>query len=264
MNKFTKNFLIGLAAVLLAVIFHYLGWIAPLENLALRLVAPAQQGIRGANSGARSFYDAWLAKRSLLKENQELKDKLVSYQVDAARVRALEEENKLLKQELKFVDTAKPKFVSAKIISGVSDPYTQSVIINAGKKDGLEKGLAAVTADGVLVGKILETADNFSKVLLLTDNKSKVAAAVQNDNHTSGLVEGQFGLNFSLTNIPRDQKLNEGDLIVSSGLEGKIPKDLPIAKVESIKEIESEIFKTAILRSLVDFNNLSYVLVIIP
>lgn len=246
------------------VVLHYLGWIAPVENLAQKLISPAQRGIYGANLSARSFYDAWLTKHSLLKENQELKDKLIGYQVDAARVRALEEENKLLKQELKFIDTTKPKFVSAKIISGVSDPYTQSVVINAGSKDGLEKGLAVATADGVLVGKILETADNFSKVLLLTDNKSKVAAAVQNDNHTSGLVEGQFGLNFSLTNIPRDQKIKEGDLIVSSGLEGKIPKDLPIAKVESVKEVESEIFKTAILTSLVDFNNLSYVLVIIP
>jgi len=264
MNKLWKNFLIALVAMLLIIIGHYLRLTSPLESLAVGALSPVQQEVYGAQSRVGSFYDAWLAKRSLLQENQDLKNQLVSYQVEAAKIRALEDENALLKNELKFAETAKYKYVSARIISGVTDPYSQSIVINAGKNDGLDKGLAVVSAAGVLVGKILEANDNYSKVLLLTDDKSKVAAAVQNDDHTSGLVEGQFGLNFTLTNIPRDQQIKEGDLIVTSGLEGRIPKNLPIAKVESVKVVESEIFKTAILSPLLDFNNLSYVLVIIP
>ncbi len=100
--------------------------------------------------------------------------------------------------------------------------------------------------------------------MLLKDSKSRVAVTIQNLDHTVGLVEGQYGLSFSMTNIPQNQDIREGDLVVTSGLEGKIPKNLLVAKVASIKSIESEIFKTAILTPILNFDNLSNVLVIIP
>jgi rod shape-determining protein MreC len=91
-----------------------------------------------------------------------------------------------------------------------------------------------------------------------------VAATIQNTDHTAGLVEGQFGLSFSMTNIPQDEPIKIGDLVVTSGLEGQIPKNLLIAKIERVDKIESEIFKTAILTPIVSLDNLSDVLVIIP
>jgi len=53
-------------------------------------------------------------------------------------------------------------------------------------------------------------------------------------------------------------------LVVTSGLEGKIPKNLLIAKVESVEAVESEIFKTAILRPIIPLSTLSDVVIIIP
>ena len=67
-----------------------------------------------------------------------------------------------------------------------------------------------------------------------------------------------------MTNIPQNQEISSGDLVVTSGLEGKIPKNLLIAKVESVEAVESEIFKTAILRPIIPLSTLSDVVIIIP
>lgn len=264
MTKWLKPTVIGLIVIFFIAILHYIGWIKPVENILIRVVSPIQGRVYSFSSGIISFKDDWLTKRDLLGENKTLKDQLKNYQMDLSRINSLQEENDLLKQELNFVKESGRKYLSAKIITGVSDPLSESVVINRGSADGIAKGYAVVAGEGIMVGKVSEVQSNFSKVLLLTDNKSKVAATIQNVDHTAGLVEGQFGLSFSMTNIPQDEPIKIGDLVVTSGLEGQIPKNLLIAKIERIDKIESEIFKTAILNPIVSLDNLSDILVIIP
>lgn len=264
LDKILKYFLYSLLAIIIVIFLHYLGWLRQVESLLIKGLSPLQENINQVVKGSKNFYERWLKKRDLLKENEQLKNQLVKLAIDDSRLKALQEENELLKKELNFVEESKLKFVSAKIISGVSDPFSRSVIINRGKRDGLEKGLAVVASEGILVGKISEVYDDFSKVILLNDNNSKVAATIQNLDHTVGLVEGQYGLSFSMTNIPQNQEIKEGDKVVTSGLEGKIPKNLLIAEIESVKSIENEIFKTAILKPIISLDNLSYVEIIVP
>lgn len=264
MNKTLKSAIVGLVIIAVLIFLHFVGWLRPVEGLAVKALSPLQYSLLSVSGQGKSFYDAWLQKRDLLAENNKLQEQLRNSQIDSSRIKALEEENELLKKELGFINEQKLRYVAAKIIGGVSDPYSQTVVINEGRQEGLVKGMAVVTENGVLIGKLTEVGDGFSKVLLLTDSRSRVAATVQNSGQTAGLIEGQFGLSFSMTNIPRNQEVKEGDTIVTSGLEGQIPKNLLIARVESIKEVESEIFKTAILKPIVSFANLSRVLVIIP
>ncbi|MBI5765842.1 rod shape-determining protein MreC [Candidatus Falkowbacteria bacterium] len=259
-----KSIIICLIIIALIIIFHYLNWLQPAENLVVNFISPVQRQAYNLSQNIKSFYNSWLTKKDLLSQNNQLKEQLKQEQLDQAKLNSLETENVLLKTELKFVQENKLKFVSAQIITGVSDQVSRSVIINRGKKDGLDRGMAVVADKGVLIGKIYEVYDDSSKVLLLTDNKSKVAATTQNADRTAGLVEGQFGLSFSLTNIPQNQNIKPNDLVVTSGLEGLIPKNLLIAQVDNVSQIESEIFKTATLKPIISFNELSNVLVIMP
>lgn len=263
-EKIIKSTVLGLAAILIAVFFHYAGWLSPVEGVIVAVLSPIQRTIYSAYGNGQNFYGTWLRKSDLIAENKKLQADLVAQAIDTAKLKALEEENDLLKKEMNFVDENKFKYVAAKIISGVSDPLSQSVVINRGRRDGIEKGLAVIADNGVLVGKVSEVEDDFSKILLLSDNKSRVAATIQNLDHTVGLVEGQYGLSFSMTDIPQNQEIRDGDLVVTSGLEGKIPKNLLIAKVESVRSVESEIFKTAILKPIIPLTGLSDVAVIIP
>lgn len=264
MTRWLKPTVIGAIAIFFIALLHYIGWIKPVENIIMRIISPVQERVYSISLGVTSFKGDWLVKRDLLEENRLLKERLRDYQMDLSRVNSLQEENELLKKELRFVKESGHKYVAARIVTGVSDPLSKSVIINRGSVDGIMKGFAVVAGEGIMVGKISEVQSNFSKVLLLNDNKSKVAATIQNVDRTTGLVEGQFGLSFSMTNIPQDSPVKIDDLIVTSGLEGQIPKNLLIAKVERIDSVESEIFKTAVLSPIVSLENLSDILVIIP
>lgn len=230
----------------------------------MKFLGPAQEKVYSLVIGLKEFHTKWVVKRDLIAENERLEKKIKELRVDKSKVNSLESENNLLKEELKFIKEHELNTVAAKIITGVSDALSKSVIINRGASSNIEEGMAVISGDGIMIGKVYDVYNDYSKVLLLTDNKSRVAATIQNLNKTTGLVEGQFGLSFSMTNIPQDQEINEGDLIVTSGLEGKIPKDLLIAQVESVNQIESEIFKTALLSPIVSLDNLSYVLVVVP
>jgi len=264
MNNFFKLIIFGLLTIFLLVIFHYINLFNPIEGYIIKLLSPIQEKTYSMVLGAKEFKTNWINKRDLIEENKALEQKLKELKVDRSKVNSLESENKLLKDELRFIKESQLNTVTAKIITGVSDSLSKSVVINHGSDSGIEKGMAVISGDGIMIGKIYEVYSDHSKVLLLTDNKSRVAATIQNLDKTTGLVEGQFGLSFSMTNIPQDQEITEGDLIVSSGLEGKIPKDLLIAQVDSINQVESEIFKTALLSPIVSLDNLSYVLVIVP
>jgi len=264
MNNFFKLIIFGLLTIFLLVIFHYINLFNPIEGYIIKLLSPIQEKTYSMVLGAKEFKTNWINKRDLIEENKALEQKLKELKVDRSKVNSLESENKLLKDELRFIKESQLNTVTAKIITGVSDSLSKSVVINHGSDSGIEKGMAVISGDGIMIGKIYEVYSDHSKVLLLTDNKSRVAATIKNLDKTTGLVEGQFGLSFSMTNIPQDQEIKEGDLIVSSGLEGKIPKDLLIAQVDSINQVESEIFKTALLSPIVSLDNLSYVLVIVP
>ncbi|HLD28544.1 MAG TPA: rod shape-determining protein MreC [Patescibacteria group bacterium] len=264
MNRIIKLSFIAIITILVLIALHYISWFKPAESLLVRSLGVVQGKIYNITIGISSLKQSWLTKRDLLAENKKLIAELKESKLNQSQISILEQENELLKKELNFIDEHQLNFVSARIITGVSDPLSQSVIINRGTRDGIGEGMAVVADDGILVGKIYEVSDGYSKVLLLTDNQSKVAVTILNYDQTVGLVEGQFGLSLAMTNIPQDEEINEGDLIVTSGLEGKIPKNLLIAQVESVSQTESDIFKTAVLTPIIPFDNLSYVVVIIP
>ncbi len=256
--------IIGLFVILVLSLIHYVSWLQPVESLVMKGLEPVQRPMYQLVQSLKNLKSNWLTKRDLLAENQALKNELVDLQVNQSEINSLKQENMVLKQELNFVTDRQLDYVSAQIVTGVSDPTSRSVIINRGAADGITEGMAVVAEQGVLVGKVHAVNQYQSKVLLITDNRSRVAATVQNQEQTVGLVEGQFGLSIAMTNIPQTAEVQENDLIVTSGLEGQIPKNLLIARVETVNLVESDIFKTAVLAPVISLDNLSYVLVIKP
>lgn len=259
-----RYFLILLVIVIASIILHYIGVLRPIENTLFKILAPIERRLQDSVSFVSHIRQNWLNHRSVIADNETLRKQLEQNYVERSALNTLTAENQLLREELGFKKDRQLNTVAAEIITGVSDPISQAVIIDRGKNDGVDVGYAVVTGGGVLVGKVVEARETISKVLLLTDTTSKIAATVQNQTQTAGLIEGQFGLSIAMTDIPQDQDIKSGDLVITSGLEGQIPRGLLIAYIESTSQIESAIFKTAVLTPIASFKNLSHVLVIIP
>jgi rod shape-determining protein MreC len=111
------------------------------------------------------------------------------------------------------------------------------------------------------VGRISQVGPRTSTVQLLTDRDSAVAALLQTSRVT-GLVVGQPDGTLHMEYIPQEESIDVGDVVLTSGLGGFMPKGLVIGQVTEVQKMDYELFQTAIVRPAVDFSRLEMALVI--
>jgi rod shape-determining protein MreC len=119
--------------------------------------------------------------------------------------------------------------------------------------------MPVVTRQG-LVGRLLNVTANASRVLLITDPSSAISTRLQTT-RAEGSVVGQ-GSDLLMTFIPLDASVQQGDLVITSGLGGNLPSDIVIGQVTSVRQFEFELFQEAVVRSLNNFETLEIVLVV--
>ena len=140
----------------------------------------------------------------------------------------------------------------------------QTIMIDKGKHDGLYPGLAVVSSEGIIVGKIVEVKDEISEVFLSNNSECKLAATLLNESKTSGITEGDLGLTIKMNFIPQDIDIKIGDIVVTSGLEQPIPRGLVIGSVLGVDKENNELWQTATIEPLLDAGALTIVSVILP
>jgi rod shape-determining protein MreC len=238
-----KTFIAVSSIIILIIVFHFLGILNPFENFiksALNLgVAPLYKiGVNINDKQNQSFvcYD-------LQQELSELK-------IDRAKLTLLEDENNQLKEQLAFFENKKYDHVGAKVIGKDYELFGNSIILNKGSNDGIEEGDPVIVSNGVLVGKVLKVDETTSVVRLLSDNQSRVAATLTNKDKSIGLIEGGYGISIRMNLIPQNEMINIGDIVITSGLEEKIPRGLLIGSVEAVEKEPYQPFQRAVLTPL--------------
>ncbi len=196
-------------------------------------------------------------------ENEELKKKLTTLLVDYSKLKYLENENELLRRELGFVQKNNYDFISAEIIAKTDVPTGASIyFLNKGMVDGIKEGMPVVVADGILIGKIIKVEKYTSQWLPLNNNNSLVAAVIFGKEPASGLVRGDHNLSLIMEYVRRDNDIQEGDLVVTSGREEYIPAGLVIGQVVKIDKRDDKFFQTIQISSPIDWGDLTKVLII--
>lgn len=122
--------------------------------------------------------------------------------------------------------------------------------------------MAVIALEGV-VGRVIRALNDYSDVLSLLDSSSAIDSLVQR-NRVRGVVEGQGGQTLSMKYLRRTDDVQEGDLIIASGIGGLFPKGLTIGKVLSVKKKNFGISQTVEVGPAADFNRLEEVTVIDP
>lgn len=243
-------------------LLHESGVIQPLEDAAQVILGPVQRALSGLADGVGDTVDAFRDLRELRARNEELQrlnDALVTENV---RLKEIEAENVTLRSLLNFTQENPTYFTQAAAVIGRDpSPYRQFITINAGRREGLEPGMPVVTAGSALVGRVSEVGLRSSKVQLLVDSTSAVNVRIQSSRVT-GLAEGQADAGLIMTQIPLDATVNVGDIILTSGLGGNLPRSLVVGQVVEVTRRDIDLFQSARLRPAAEFNRLELVLVI--
>jgi rod shape-determining protein MreC len=192
--------------------------------------------------------------------NAQLEDTLAQFQSELAELRELSSDYRRLTDLLNYTTTAPSdqEHITADVIAVDQNAFLRTIIINRGARDGLIVGMPVATGQG-LVGRISQVSANASQVLLITDQSSFVSARLQTS-RAEGTVEGQLSGSLQMILIALNSQVEEGDLVITSGLGGNFPTDVVIGQVVSVSRTDLD--QQAEVRSLVNFDTLEVVLVI--
>ncbi len=199
---------------------------------------------------------------TLQKRNADLEEALVQFQSELVDLREIASDYQRLADLLDYTSTTQnEEFVTANVIAN-ADPnsFLRTIVIDRGVRDGIAVGMPVVTKQG-LVGRIYKVTANASQVLLLTDPSSSISGRLQTT-RAEGSVSGELSGDLRMTLIPLNESVQEGDLVITSGLGGNLPPDIVVGQVTSVQRSEFELYQQAVVRSLNNFDTLEIVLVV--
>jgi len=226
----------------------FLDGMAPVMRVATELT----RTIGGVWSGITGAFQLRDQVRFLRQELRERKR-------EVARLTEVELENERLRKLLAFRPEVETEVITARVVGADALGLSRSLAIDRGTRDGIRKGAAVLAPEGV-VGQVLLAGRHAARVLLITDHNSGIDGIVQRT-RARGIVEGALGGGCGLKFVKRTERLEVGDLVVTSGMDGIFPKGLPIGHIAAIDKRGQSLFQYATVEPRVDFGRLEEVLV---
>lgn len=261
---YTRAFRIGFAAFLalaLFIIADAKGWTGIFKDGFLRVYGSTTGVSRGAVNSTKTLFQTLFSIRKLVAENAELNHQIDELSFANARLEASKNENIALRKALNFRQTSDFNLLPTEVVT--SDPigFSQVIIIDKGMSDSVDINDAVVVAPGLLVGKITKVHPNSAEVTLITDPSVKVNGEVA-ESGARGLVQGEHGLGLSLGLVSQNEFIKTADQIITSGLDGDLPRGLLIGRVESLQSSSSDLFQKAFVAPAANLRNLNFLFVI--
>lgn len=258
-----KNTYILAGLILITGFFlHTIGILLPIERgvvIALRPLGTLLVEARRNLLDSRRFQD----RGELRKENEKLLMERNELLVENANLKSRIEQSQLLREEILFLQEIGFRSEFAKIIG--KDPYSTSqlFLLNKGRRHRIEVGQPVIVSKGIVVGKIVKVEEEISFFLSLSDSESSFSAIVQNPSSSPGLVIGKHGLALEMQEIPQGEAVEKNQMVLTSGLEERIPRGLIVGKITNVQKKTEELFQSATIDPLVPLDRLSLVAVII-
>jgi rod shape-determining protein MreC len=203
--------------------------------------------------------------RHTYEENELLKSRLDGYMQMEAKVRELEDENKKLKDIIdKKESLSEYDPIQATVIARNPDRWHEVIALDKGEVHGVKENMAVITAQG-LIGKVKHASKFTSTVQLLSslDRTNRISAVVQAEKPVYGLIEGydEKKSALMLKRIPKEAKIKEKQLVLSSGLGGIFPKGLIIGEIIQVEPDEYGLTQIAYIKPAADLYDLDHVMI---
>ncbi|MBU1046077.1 rod shape-determining protein MreC [Patescibacteria group bacterium] len=189
-----------------------------------------------------SFWAGFFNAAHLKIQNQNLKQENQALLSNLLDFKELQEENQRLRNALGLGLAEEFNLKEAAILT--EDTTRDYAVIDKGKEDGISEGMAVITYEKVLIGKVVEVYRNACQVRLITDFGTKFGVRVA-DTNVPALAKGQGNKNLILDLIPKDADVPIGAFVSTSGPEGGYPAGLLIGTVSETSNADAEPFQKA-------------------
>ena len=206
-----------------------------LRSMATDAAGPAGQVGAEGRVASRSFFEAIAGYYDAGDRNAELERELRIARVRNAEMQALAQENERLKGVLGLVESESEPVATGRLIGSSSFSLRRFGYLSAGERHGVTVGMPVTSPMG-LVGRVLETGNSTSRVLLLTDIESIVPVRRATDD-VPAFAEGRAdgSLRIRLINLGINP-LEQGDIFVTSGAGGLFRPGVAVAMVTELTD----------------------------
>ena len=266
-NKFTlpgKYLLMILSAVcviLMIVTFRTDLFEGPLRAAAGYVVVPFQKGIASVGGYMYDRAEEMGQLKAVLEENQKLKEQVDELTMENAQLQQDKYELASLR-ELYDIDKATSDYekMGARVIASDSSNWFYSFTIDKGSDDGIQVDMNVLAGSG-LAGRVVSVGPNYARVLSIIADNSNIYGTVLSTS-ANLMVSGNLQSVMSDGVIRFDQlsdkedKVSEGDKVVTSNISSKYLSGIPIGFISSINTAPNNMTKWGYITPAVDFQHI--------
>lgn len=225
-----------------------------LQVAAVDAVTPILEALSHPAAAVSKAVDTVASLRDLHAENERLREENARLKQWQHVASLLETENKALKRLTRHVGPPPASYISARVIADTGGPFVRSALINVGGRNGVRRGQAVVSEDG-LAGTIVEVGELHARMLLVTDLNAQIPVLL-GAARDPGIMVGDNTNLARILYLPQNSAVSPGDLVISSGHGGMVPAGIPVATVSSVSETGVRV------KPLVDWSHLEFVRVV--
>ena len=229
-------------------------WAGKLRAGLLDAIAPVAHALSLPGRAVSDWFSSVKDTATLQRQNADLKAEIESLKLRLTALDELARENGEFRKLLGVQIHDEGKHIAARVIADPGGPYVRTVLVRAGQRDGVRKGRAVITAQG-LVGRVTEVGEFTSRVMLITDLNARTAVIIGNTGERAIMTGANADLP-RLLHVSRSGDIAKGDKVVTSGHDGILPPGLPVGEVA---DISAEGIR---IRPAVDMQNLGFVRII--
>ena len=196
--------------------------------------APIMDALSRPAATAAHFVESIVALENVYEENQRLKAenaRLLQWKQAATR---LEAENGSLRALLHYKPEPTASSITARVIAAPGGSFLRTVVVTAGRRDGVRKGQAAIGGAG-MVGRVVEVGEWSARVLLITDINTRVPVVLESS-RARAVLAGDNSDQPRLLYLPADAVIAVGERVVTSGHGGLFPPGIPVGVVTAVGE----------------------------
>jgi len=223
-------------------------------------VSPFQRAGTYGVDRVRGTWRHYFALQNTTRDNEELRreNDALKLQITQLESKAAEADRLALLLNFRKLHMDVP-MLGARVIGASAGTATETIDIDRGERDGIKRNMGVITPDGV-VGKVIEAYPNTSQVLLLTDKDSGVGAMLA-DSRVQSPVGGTGEPLLYMKYVPNDDSVDNGQRVVTSGMDRIFPRDLPVGTIVDIKP--GNPFKQIRVRPAANLERLEEVIVLL-
>lgn len=251
----------ALLAISLMALDHRGGYVERVRALADRAVEPLFWAVDLPFSGFRTVAAHFRDQAELSRRLAAMKAELDRARARLSRLDDLRIENARLRGLLETARRLDAEFIAAELASVALDPFAHRVLVRSGHRAGVRRGMPVID-DTAVLGQVDRVYTHFAQIILISDPDHALPVQVLPGGERT-IAYGSGSLDrLRLTDLPMNARMAPGDLVVTSGIGGRFPAGLPVARVEEVTRRPGQAFASATARPLAAMDRNRIVLIL--